>query len=704
MRFKEFVFQLVVKHKKAIIVLFFILAFLSFPARDLVSVNYDISDYLPKETNSTKSIEALEREFSDGIPNARVLVRNVTLPEALEYKKKISDVEGVSSVTWLDDFVDPAMPLENIDKGVKDTYYKDGNALFNVAIQKQARIDALDEIREIIGKDNAMSGSAVSTAVAAVESVEEVKLIKIFSVLFVLLVLLLTTRSWVEPIIVLIGLGVAIIINEGSNLIFGEISFVTDAATGILQLAVSLDYSVFLIHRFEECHKEIDDEKAAMVMALKKSFQSIMGSGLTTVIGFLALVLMSLRLGPDMGLALAKGVAISLITVFTFTPALIMVMYKLMDKTRHKSFIPDLTGFGKTVHKYAIPMLIVALLMIVPAFLASRSNEYDFGSSNIYGAGTLLGKETNEINKTFGEKDVYVLMAPKGKTAEQKEFSEEVGEMDRVSSVVSYVDKVGAEIPGNFLDKNILDKFESKHYSRMIISVDVPYEGDETFDLIQDIRDKANKHFGKDYYLAGEGVSTYDLMQTATSDLDKVNMVAIIAIFIVLMFTLHSLIVPCILVLCIETAIWLNLAVPYFNDHPIFYIAYLIISSIQLGATVDYAILMTDKYRENRKTLSKRRAAEKTVSDVTVSICTSGSALTVVGLLLGNISSNQLLAQLGFFIGRGALFSLAMVMFVLPEVLYIFDRFAVKETRFEFIKKYFRGKRREEQELKGAES
>ncbi len=704
MRAKEFVFTHVIKHKKAIIALFFILAFFSFPARDLVSVNYDISDYLPKETHSTKSIEALGKEFSDGIPNARVLVRDVTLPEALEYKHKISEVEGVSSVTWLDDFVDTTLPLENADKSIKDVYYKDGNALFNVAIQKQARIDATDKIREIIGDKNAMAGSAVSTAVATVETVKEVQLIKIFSVIFVLLILLLTTRSWIEPVIVLIGLGVAIIINEGSNLIFGEISFVTDAATGILQLAVSLDYSVFLIHRFEECRKEVGDEKEAMILALKRSSQSILGSGLTTVIGFLALVLMSLRLGPDMGLALAKGVAISLITVFTFTPALIMFMFKLMDKTRHKSFIPDLTGFGKTVHKYAIPMLIVALILIVPAFLASRSNEYDFGSSHIYSKGTQLGKETEEINKIFGEKDVYVLLAPKGKTAEQKAFSKEVGDMDKVSSVVSYVDKVGAEIPDGFLDKEILDKFQSKRYSRMIISVDVPYEGDDTFNLIQDIRDKAKDHFGKDYYLAGEGVSTYDLMRTATSDLEKVNIVAIIAIFLVLMFTLHSLIVPFILVLCIETAIWLNLAVPYFNGHPIFYIAYLIISSIQLGATVDYAILMTDKYRENRKLLARRESAEKTVSDVTVSICTSGSALTVVGLLMGNISSNQLLAQLGFFIGRGALFSLTIVMFVLPEVLYIFDRFAVKETRFEFIKKFLKGKNKNEEHLEGAES
>lgn len=704
MRAKEFIFDGVVKHKKAIITIFFVLAFFSFPARDMVSVNYDISDYLPKETHSTKSIEALGKEFSDGIPNARVLVRDVTLPEALEYKNKIAKVEGVSSVTWLDDFVDTTMPLENADKSVKEVYYKDGNALFNVAIQKQARIAATDEIRKIIGDKNAMSGSAVSTAVATVESVNEVQLIKIFSVIFVLFILLLTTRSWIEPVIVLLGLGVAIIINNGSNLIFGEISFVTDAATGILQLAVSLDYSVFLIHRFEECRKKVGDEKEAMILALKMSSQSILGSGLTTVIGFLALVLMSLRLGPDMGLALAKGVIISLITVFTFTPALILIMFRLMDKTRHKSFVPDLTQFGKTVHKYAVPMLVVALILIIPAFLASRSNEYDFGSSHIYGEGTRLGKDTREINKIFGEKDVYVLLAPKEKKAEQKAFSEEMGEMKKVSGVISYVDKVGAEIPDAFLDKDILEKFESKRYSRMIISVDVPYEGEETFSLIQDIRDKAKEHFGNDYYLAGEGVSTYDLMRTATSDLEKVNIVAIIAIFIVLMFTLHSLIVPVILVLCIETAIWLNLSVPYFGGHPIFYIAYLIISSIQLGATVDYAILMTDKYRENRKIMERRESAEKTVSDVTVSICTSGSALTVVGLLMGNISSNQLLSQLGFFIGRGALFSLAMVMFVLPEVLYVFDRFAVKETRFEFLKKFIKGKKQKVEHLEGAES
>lgn len=693
MRTKDFVFRWVIDHRRSIIVLFFIMAFFSFPAQKLVSVNYDVSDYLPKDVHSTKSIETMTKEFKDGIPNARIMLKSVDIEEALEYKDKISKVKGVSNVIWLDDLADTNIPLENIDPKLKDTYYKEGNALLSVTIDKDKRISAVKDIKKIVGRKNPITGSAVSTAEATVESVSEVQLIKIFSVIFVLIVLLITTRSWVEPLIILAGLGVAIIINAGSNLIFGEISFVTDAATGILQLAVSLDYSVFLIHRFEECRGEQVDVKDAMVMALKKSYSSIFGSGLTTMIGFFALVLMRLRLGPDLGLALAKGVVISLITVFVFTPALIMGMFKWMDKTRHKAFVPSLSGFGKSVYKWGIPMMILVLLLILPSYLGSRSNEYYFGSSHIYGEDTKLGKDTIEINKIFGEKDVYVLLAPKDKLVEQNSFSAKVSELKKVSSVTSYVDNVGEEIPSEFLEEEVKSKLISDKYSRMIISVDVPYEGEETFKLIENIRRIAKTTFGDDYFFAGEGVSTYDLMKTAAADLEKVNIVAIIAIFMVLLFTLHSLILPVILVLSIETAIWMNLAVPYFFDKPIFYIAYLIISSIQLGATVDYAILMTDKYRENRKGYEKDEAAKKTISDVTVSILTSGSALTVVGLLMGYISSNQLLAQLGIFIGRGAIFSIIIVMFVLPKILCIFDRFAVKEKRFEFIKKIFAKKK-----------
>ncbi|MGN0490113.1 efflux RND transporter permease subunit [Ruminococcus sp.] len=671
----------IVKHRKLIIVIFAVLFIVCMILQNIVEVNYDVNDYLPEDCKSTISIDVMEEEFDGGIPNARVMVYDVTVPQALEYKKKIEQVSGVTNVTWLDDAADITVPLSSIDTDTVETYYKDNNALFTVTIEEHSRISATQDIREIIGDDNALTGSAVSTAVATTNTVSEIRIITIIAVIFVLIVLIITTNSWFEPIVVLLGLGVAIILNNGSNAIFGEISFVTNAAGSVLQLAVSLDYSVFLIHRFEECRKINDNPESAMVDALCKSTTSILSSGLTTVIGFLALILMRFGIGADLGLALAKGVAISLITVFIFMPALILSTYKLLDKTRHKAFLPSFRGFGKFIQKITIPAVCIFALIIAPAYLASNSNDYYYGSSHIYAEGTTYGNDTNKIEDVFGKSDTYVLLVPKGDLVKQSELSDELHRFDEISSIISYVDTVGVEIPEEYLDPDTLSQLVSDNYSRMVLSVDVDYEGEKTFDLVENIRAVANKYYPDSYYLAGEGVSTYDLMETVTADMIKVNLIAIAAVFIVLLLTMRSISLPIILVLSIETAIWLNLSVPYFSNSTIFYIAYLIISSIQLGATVDYAILMTERYKEHRQTQQKKDAVIQTVSSVTVSILTSGSVLTAVGLLIGYISSNQLLAQLGIFVGRGAVCSLMIVFFVLPGLLYLFDRLIIKKNK-----------------------
>ncbi len=681
---KKFYMSLV-NHRKTMVMIFTMVFVVCLLLGNLVKVNYDINDYLPESSPSTVSLELMQEEFDGGIPNARIMISDVTIPEALEYKEKLEAVDGVTAVTWLDDVVSIFVPLSTLDTDTLETYYKDNNALFTVTIEEDRRIEAVSSIREIIGEDNAMTGSAVSTAISTTETVLEVNKISIFTVLFVLVVLVMTTNSWMEPLIVLIGLGLAIVINNGTNLIFGEISFVTNAAGSILQLAVSLDYSVFLLHRFEECRQENPDVKAAMTEALCKSTSSILSSGLTTVIGFLALVLMQFRLGPDLGLALAKGVAISLITVFVFMPSFILLTYKWLDKTRHKDLLPKFDLFGKSVQKMTIPMVCIFVILIIPAYLASNANDYYYGSSNIFGNETQLGSDTAVIESVFGKSDTYVLMVPAGDTATETELSQELNNLPQVTSIISYVDLAGAEIPLEYLDENTLSQLISKNYSRMVLSVDVPYEGEETFALVEQVRNIAQKYYSDTYYLAGEGVSTYDLMETVTDDMVKVNFMAIAAVFIVLLLSLRSISLPIVLVLSIETAIWINLSIPYFMDTPIFYIAYLIISSIQLGATVDYAILMTDRYKENREMMNKKAAVIQTISDVTVSILTSGSVLTVVGLLLGYITTNQLLGQLGIFIGRGAILSLIIVLFVLPGLLYLFDPLIIRKRKIKQI-------------------
>lgn len=671
-------YKWVVNHPKLIISVFAILFVICLICKPMISVDYDMNDYLPKDSKSTVALDVMNEDFDGGVPNARVMVENVTIPEALEYKDKIKNVDGVTDVTWLDDAVSIEEPIETMDTDTVENYYKDGNALFSVTIESDKRIEAVNAIREIIGDDNAMTGSAVSTATATQTTVKEIGKISVFAILFVIIVLVFTTTSYFEPVVIMVGLGIAVLINAGTNIVFGKISFVTNAAGNILQIAVSLDYSVFLLHRFTECRKNNPDAKSAMVEALTMSTSSILSSGLTTVIGFVALCLMQFRIGPDLGRALAKGIAISLITVFIFMPVLILSTYKWIDKFEHRPFVPQFNKFGKFVQKITIPVLIIFIVVIAPAYLASNSNSFNYGASKIFGPKTQLGADTEKIQDIFGKSDTYVLIVPKEDKATQKKLSDDLHKISQVSSIISYVDTVGMEIPESYLDEETYSKLCSDKYTRMVISVDAEYEGEETFELVKQIRKTAEKYYPDEWYLAGEGVSTYDLMDTITADMTKVNLVAIGAVFVVLLLTLRSFILPVILVLSIETAIWINLSIPYFTDSKIFYIAYLIISSIQLGATVDYAILMTERYKEYRQTFNKKDAIVNTLSAVTVSILTSGSVLTVVGFLLGIISTHGLLSQLGYFLGKGTLCSLAIVLFALPGLLYLCDRTFIK--------------------------
>ena len=609
-------FAAVVRRRKQVLAGYAIASVLCAVLWMLVSVNYDINDYLPPTSPSTTAIEVMEDAFAGGIPNVRAMVQDVTVPEALAYKQQISQLEGVTAVTWLDDVVDVTVPLEMQDQKTVEAYYKDGAALFTITVLDSERTEAVDAISQLLGDQGALTGSAVSTAAATNSTVVEVAKIAAIAVVYVFFILGLTTNSWAEPLLIMIGMGVAILLNNGTNLMFGEISFVTSAAGSILQLAVSLDYSVFLIHRFEEVRaaRPGADPGDCMVEALSKSASSILSSGLTTVIGFVALILMQFQIGPDLGRALAKGVALSLVTVFTFVPALVVTALPWMDRTRHKPLLPSFHGFGRFVSRIMLPMVAVLVIVMVPSYLASNANTYYYGAGHMFGTDTKVGRDTQAIDDTFGQSDTYVLLVPAGDTATQSELSDALHGLPEVTSIISYVDNAGPEIPSEYLDDATLSQLVSDGYTRMVISVAADFEGDAAFALVENVRAIAQEYYPDSWYLAGQGVSTYDLMDTITGDMTKVNLVAIAAVFLILLAMEHSLVLPIVLVLSIETAIWFNLALPYFTGTTVFYIAYLIISSVQLGATVDYAILFSDRYREYRETMDKKPAIASTVA------------------------------------------------------------------------------------------
>lgn len=679
--FKRQFYTWTTERKKTVIIAFIAAMLLCILMKGMVSVNYDIKEYLPESSPSTVALQTMKAEYEEGVPNTRVMVGIVSIQEAAEYKEKILAVDGVSSVTWLDDSVNLSVPLATIDESLLEQYYMDGNALFQVTVDESKILTAIPEIEKIIGDENHVDGNAASTYFATVSSVKEMKWITVLSVLVVMLILVFTTTSWLEPVLIMLSIGVAVIINAGTHLLFGEVSFVTDSAGSVLLLAVSLDYSVFLIHRYHDCREELENPQEAMVEALCKSTNSILSSGITTIIGFMALVLMRFKLGPDLGWSSAKGIVISLITAFVFLPAMYLALDHLVEKTKHRPLIPDFTKLGKTVCRIMIPIVCVFVLIIGPSFMASNSNQYNYGASKIFGEDTELGRDSIEIEKVFEKKDTYALMLPKGELSKEKALSEELHQLPEITNIVSYVDTVGAEIPASYLDPVTLQRLQSDKHTRMIITTGLGDEGIETFKLIEDIKAIASEYYPGEYLLAGTGPSNYDLMDTITADMMKVNLIAIAAVYLILVIMMRSLLVPALLVLSIETAIWINLSIPYFSDNPVFYIAYLIISAIQLGATVDYAILMADRYRECRQTLDKKASVIETIAFTVPSIMVSGLALVTVGMFLGLLTTHGILAQLGVFLGRGGFTSLLIVTFVLPGLLYMFDRLYINRGK-----------------------
>lgn len=684
----EKIFERILKNKRTVITSFFVIALLCALLKTQVNVNYDMNDYLPKGSASSEALTVMEEEFDGGIPNARVMISNVSIPEALTYKQKLLAIDGVTDVLWLDDSIDLKEPLATQDTDAVATYYKDKNALYTVTIAQDKRVDAVAAIHELIGSDNAMTGAAVQTAAATTSTVNELSKIVKIAVPLVLLILILTTTSWAEPFVMLIAIGAAILINDGTNLMFGTISFVTNGAGNILQLAVSLDFSVFLLHSYEEQKRRGMGAGEAMKTALHKSFGTIFSCGLTLMIGFAALVVMRFRIGPDLGLALAKGMCFSLLTVFTFFPALMLVFDKWIEKTRHRPFLPSFARFGRFVGKIMVPMCVIFCLLILPGYLGKDENSFYYGAEHIFNSSTQTGKETDKINSAFEKSNTMVLLVPKGDTAKETELNNDLKQIAEISDIVSFVNNAGAEVPSEYLDSDTLAKLESEHYSRMILTVKTEYEGDKAFSTVEKIRDTAEQYYPGTWLLAGESVSTYDLMDTITADDVRVNAIAVAAIFIVLLLVFRSLTIPFVLIIAIETAIWVNLSIPYFAGTRVFYISYLIISSVQLGATVDYAILLAHRYLEFRETLQKKQAVRETISVVTVPILTSGIALTVIGYLLGYITSHGILKQLGLLLGTGTLLSMAIVLFVLPGLLYLLDKPIEKTTMgVKFIEK-----------------
>ena len=669
----------IIKHKKPIVIIFFTIAIISTVLQFAVSVNYNMADYLPEDAPSTEAMDIMELEFDGSVPNAKVMIHDVTIQEALIYKEKLASIEGVTDITWLDDAIDIKTPIEMADEDTVEAYYKDNNALFSFSVRAGDEVKITDAIYDLIGEENAMAGEALDTANQQKMAFTETMYAAALLIPIIIIILILSTNSWIEPVFFLTAIGVSVIINLGTNIFIGEISFVTQSVAPILQLAVSLDYAIFLLHSFSSFRQKVAEPEEAMQLAIKESFPAIMASASTTFFGFIALSFMNFEIGSDLGLNLVKGIALSFISVMVFLPALTLMLYKWMDKTKHKPFVPSFKNIGKRVVKLKVPTLLLVLLLIVPAYIAQGQTNFIYGIGE-QSESTRAGSDIVKMEEVFGKNTQMVLLVPKDDIAKQEAFVQELENMDYVTSVLSYVNTVGAGIPPEYLDESVTEQFLSDHYSRIILQTNTDKEGNLTFSFIENVQQIAEGYYGDDVHYLGESVTLYDMKNVVQKDNTFVNLLTVITIAIVLFITFKSFSYPVVLLLTIQSAVWINLSVPYFTNSSLVFVGYLIVSTVQLAATVDYAILLTETYKEHRKEMTALKAITKTIDEKTFSIAVSASILSSVGFILWMTSTNPIVSSIGLLLGRGALLAFIMVLFLLPAILLVFDRVIEKTT------------------------
>lgn len=650
----------------------------------LVKINYQFSDYLPEDSPSTGSLQTLEDAFGANLPNSYIYAQGIDLMQADALAAEFAAIDGVDDLIWLGDVVDIRRPLETYDADIVKAWKSDEGYLYQVALDSTKSVAALDAIKEAAqaGGANAvaLSGDEVNTAVAQGSSDFEIQLILVMAVIVILGLLLLTSEAWFEPVLFLSVIGISIVYNLGTNIIFGEISFITQMCAAILQLAVSMDYGIVMLHEYRHFKQEGRSSYDAALAGMHKASGVIASSAATTFFGFLSLCAMAFLIGADMGVVLAKGIVFSFLSVLFLLPVMVLLSEKLLQRTAHRKFLPSFDKFAKWCMRLSIPFTLIAALIVVPAFLGSRNTEYVYGASGFVEPGSQLYEDTELIEETFNASGQCAVLVPEGQCGKEKELVAALDTLPHVSSITSYVTTVSERIPTDMVPPASLESLISGGYSRIIIATDLRGESPEAFELVQRIRDLCQLYYPDEAKLIGSTVTSYDMSLIVNDDSARVLFASIIAIGLVLLLMFRSLSIPLILLLTIESSIWINLAIPYFAGETIQYIGYLIISAIMLGATVDYTIILTRSYLDKRRVQPKRQAITEAISRSAITILTSATILTLCGAFIGLISSNGVIASLGTLIGRGAFIAALNTFLLLPMLFMIFDRVIEKTT------------------------
>ena len=725
--------------KRKAFYLVFIAAFVFCAASiNKVQVNNDITSYLPAQTETRRGLTIMDEEFIT-LGSANVMVSNVTYQTALDLSHKLENIEGVSEVAF---------------DGTEE-HYKNSSALFTISFDGEetdpATVEAMNEVLAALEGYDVYSSTQIGRDESATLQQEMTVILAIAAVVIVV-VLLFTSKSYMEVPVYLIVFAAAAVLNMGTNFIFGTISFITNSIAVVLQLALAIDYAIIFCHRYMEERDNGLDPREADIAALSKAIVEISSSSLTTISGLVALMLMQLRIGFDMGIVLSKGIVCSMLCVFLLMPGLLMLFSGPIDRTRHRNLVPKINFWGKAVVRLRYILPPIFLVVVVAGAVLSSHCDYVFDTNDTDFDNKPAWRIADEkVTDTFGKKNTIAVLVPRGDYNKEKYVLERVSQLPQVTqatglanievedgrmltdemnprqfselagvdielarllyqayglSVEEYgaifqdpdeysvplidvfeflldqKDKGVVNLTGEQADKVDdlqeqldvgLEQLRGEHWSRLVFVADVPTEGDETYALLDEIRSIAQEYYGDDVILVGNSTNAFDLASSFSGDNMKISILTALFVMVILLFTFKSAGLPILLVLTIQGSIWINFSVPVLTGTNLFFLSYLVVSSIQMGATIDYAIVITNRYMELKTVMERKQAAVEALSQSFPTILTSGTIMAVAGFLIGGISTDATIGSVGQTLGRGTVTSIILVMTVLPQLLMLGD-------------------------------
>lgn len=677
--------QMIAKNRVVILVLAFILLIPSAFGYFNTKVNYDILSYLPSDLETRQAQAILKEQFGCG-SLAMLIVDDMDNKDVEKLKGKVEEVQGVNEVIWINDALDISVPMEILPSSVKDMLFSDNSTLMIVKLsESDADIDtqkAVQEIRDITGKQAFLSGIAGVIKDTKDLADKEAPIYILIAVILSLIVLALTMESFLTPVIFLLSIGIAIAYNMGTNIWFGDISYITKALSAVLQLGVTMDYSIFLLHRYDEEREIQKDNTSAMAVAIEKTIGSIAGSSLTTIAGFLALCIMELALGKDIGFVMAKGVVFGLICTVTVLPALILVFDKGIHRFKHKTVLPKFEKSSAWVIKHHKVLVLIGALILIPALIGYKKTDvyYNLDESLPKDLPSIVAN--NKLKTEYNMMSTNIILVNEDLDAYKvNEMIKELKGVDGVTSVVGLEDILGSRIPESFIPEDLLSKIKNGGYEEIMLNSKYKAASEDVTTQLKEINNIVKK-YDPEGLVGGEAPLTNDLINIADTDFKMVSFASIIAIFLIILIIFKSPVIPIVLVLAIELAIYINLGVPYYMGTSIPFIASIVIGTIQLGATVDYAILLTSRFKEElAKNKDKNEAMRISLQGSTRSIVTS--ALTFFGATagVGIISDMEMISSLCTLMARGAIISMFVILFILPGILLLCEKIIVKTSK-----------------------